>query len=158
MLAISVPLNALNIRNFIYCVKGFFQKKNSTPTKYKIFPITHTKPASPALNARSKSRIYRQLDARTTQHQQNCDLHIFGIDFFFRPPYIVLAVVNENFFSPLFKNLRKLIQLRFVFKLLFFFGKTNPLFAVSPLLCDWDFQPYVFPICCLKNKSPNLSS
>ncbi len=32
----------------------------------------------------------------------------------------------------------------------YFFGKTNPLFAVSPLLCDWDFQPHVFPICCLK--------
>ena len=42
---------------------------------------------------------------------------------------------------------QKSLQLR---KLLFFFGKTNPLFAVSPLLCDWDFSPYVFPICCLK--------
>ena len=63
-------------------------------------PLSPT-PQLPAPDFCSKSRIYRQLDTPAPQRQQYYNLHIFGIDFFFRPPYIVLAVVNENLFDVL---------------------------------------------------------
>ena len=81
-------------------------------------------PFPSASNFCSKSRIYRQLDARTTQCWQSYNLRIFGIDFFHRPPYIVLAVVSENLstlpFYLFFANSNKSLQLR---KLLLFSGK-----------------------------------
>ena len=75
--------------------KVFFRKNDTSKDRKKIF-MQSLFSQSPVPDFCSKPRIYRQLDARTTQSRQNCDLHIFGIDFFFRPPYIVLAVVSEN--------------------------------------------------------------
>ena len=98
--------------------------KNDTSEDRKNFFMQRLFPQSPVPVFCSKSRIYRQLDARATQSRQNCDLHIFGIDFFFRPPYIVLAVVSENSSAlPLqlfFANANKSLQLH---KLLLFSGK-----------------------------------
>ena len=93
--------NVQNIQNFTHRVKGFFYKKNNTPTNRKIFFLQTLNPFPTAPDFRSKSRIYKQLDTHAPQRQQYYNLHIFGIDFFFRPPYIVLEVVNENLFDVL---------------------------------------------------------
>ena len=94
------PLNARIFGILLTASKGFLQKKQCAKKLY-CFLFSPAKPVSPAPSPQSslfcsKSRIYRQLDVRATQHQQSYNLRTFGIDFFYRPPYIVLAVVSEN--------------------------------------------------------------
>ena len=46
-----------------------------------------------------------------------------------------------------------LISARIILTSRCFCGKINPWVATSPLCCDSDFQPYIFPIRCLKTQS-----
>ena len=137
------PINAQNIQNFIYRVKGFFQKK-TTRQQIAKFSFFFTKSASPVSNSPapnfcSKSRIYRQLDTPATQRQQNYNLHIFGIDFFFRPPYIVLEVINENLFDVLVglfcRGQTKIFVTVFVSSSCYYFRENKSIVrSLSPLL------------------------
>ena len=138
------PINAQNIRNFIYRVKGFFHEKKQPVNKVVKFFFFFTKSASPVSNSPapnfcSKSRIYRQLDTPATQRQQNYNLHIFGIDFFFRPPYIVLEVVNENLFDVLVglfcRGQTKIFATAFVSSSYYFFRENKSIVrSLSPFL------------------------
>ncbi len=140
--------------------KGFFTKKNNTPTNRKIF-LFFTKPVSPASNSPapnfcSKSRIYRQLDTPATQRQQSYNLHIFGIDFFFRPPYIVLEVVNENLFDVLVglfcRGQTKIFVTAFVSSSCYYFRENKSILrSFSPFL-RLGFPTLCFPDLLSKNK------
>ncbi len=153
------PINAQNIQNFIYRVKGFFHEKKQHVNKSQNFPffLQNLRPQSPtplppisALNL-----AYTDNWTHLQHNASKITICIYLVLTFFLDHHILclklLMRICSMSSSGYFVAVKpKSLQLLLFLQVIIFFGKTNPLFAVSPLFCDWDFSPKVFPICCLK--------
>ena len=137
----------------------FSRKKTTRQKIVKFFFILHTKPVSPASNSPAPiSALNLAYTDNWTHLQHNASkitICIYLVLTFFLDHHILclklLMRICSMSSSGYFVAVKpKSLQLLLFLQVIIFFGKTNPLFAVSPLCCDWDFSPKVFPICCLK--------
>ena len=162
---LKAPIQPPRIFRILSTASKGFLKKNNTPTNRKIFPFfiqtLRPQPPTPQPPIFALNLAYTDNWTHLQHNASKITICIYLVLTFFLDHHIfVLEVVNENLFDVLVGlfcrgQTKNLSQLLLSLQVVIFFGKTNPLFAVSPLLCDWDFSPKVFPICCLKT-TPTL--